>query len=720
MQKERFLFMNSKWVTPIAAVLLTVLFFTMSARIDRHMENNTRTRVEEHSRVISDDVWNFNQRGLKDYLNLAAESHSYETLTVTDQDGEVFFRSEPAKPGKIRRQLVDLHLIPRENITSPIRHNGQVIGTLEVVWLKETIFTKAYTFFALVLILIAIFLHSRIMKEKETLEESVRRRTRELEESNTALKQEILIRSKVTEALRESEEKHRFLAENINDVIWSMDLEMNYTYVSPVSMKLHGWTDEELKNLTIYDALTPESIETARKTFDEQLRLGAESGDYNRSVELILEMNSKVGPIWCEVTASFILNEQNLPVGIMGVTRNITERMRVQREKEKLQKQLERSKKMESLGLLAGGVAHDLNNVLSGVVSYPELLLLDLPKDSPLYNPIKVIRDSGLKAAAIVEDLLTLARRGVMAQTTLCLNDVVREYIESPEHQKLKDLNPHVDVVQRFEQNIAAIRGSAHHIKKTLMNLIANAAEAQPDGGTITVSTQIRYLDRPLQGYYTVDEGEYVVLAVSDQGEGISEADMQRIFEPFYTKKIMGRSGTGLGLAVVWGTVQDHKGYINISSRIGEGTTFELYFPLVRDSVDDKEEKPTLESIMGREEVILVVDDIREQQDIATRILSRLNYLTHAVGSGEEAVSYLKNHRADLVVLDMIMGEGMDGLDTFKAIIATHPRQKAIIVSGYSETERVREAQRLGVSDYVKKPYMLESLGRAVKKALMR
>lgn len=713
--------MNSKWVTPIAAALLTVLFFTISARIDRYTENHTRARVEEHSRVISDDVWNFNQRGLKDYLNLAAESHGYETLIVTDQEKEPFFRSETVSPRGIRGRLVDLRLIPRENITSPIRHNGQVIGSLEVVWLKDTIFIKAYTFFALVLILTAIFLHSRIMKEKETLEESVRRRTRELEESNNALKQEILIRSQVTEALRESEKKHRFLAENINDVIWSMDLEMNYTYISPVSMKLHGWSEDDLERLTINDVLTAESIETALKSFDEQLRLGAETGDYNRSVELILEMNSKEGPtVWCEVAASFILNDQNLPVGIMGVTRNITERMRVQREKEKLQKQLERSKKMESLGLLAGGVAHDLNNVLSGVVSYPELLLLDLPKGSPLYNPIRVIRDSGLKAAAIVEDLLTLARRGVMAQETLCLNSVVREYLESPEHLKIMDLNPQVNVVLRLEPSTAAIRGSAHHIKKTLMNLIANAAEAQPDGGDITVLTQIRYLDRPLQAYYTVDEGEYVVLAVSDQGEGISETDMQRIFEPFYTKKVMGRSGTGLGLAVVWGTIQDHRGYININSRIGEGTTFELYFPLVRDPVGEKEEKVTLESIMGREEMILVVDDIREQQDIATRILSRLNYLTHAVGSGEEAVSYLKNHRADLVVLDMIMGEGMDGLDAFKAIVTNHPRQKAIIVSGYSETERVREAMRLGVSDYVKKPYMLESLGRAVKKALLR
>ncbi|MFA6011574.1 MAG: response regulator [Desulfobacteraceae bacterium] len=714
--------MNTKWVTPIASLILMALFFVISNRIDWYAEGVAIARVEEHARVIADDVWNFNQKGVRNYLDLAAESYSYESLVIKDHKGLVFWEVPPQQRKGIIEKMVNFRLIPRENITAKVFNEGRIIGSVEAVWLKNTIFLKAYTFFALVLILIAIFLYSRILKEKETLEESVKRRTHELEASNTSLKQEIIERAKVTEALRESEEKHRFLAENINDVIWSIDLSMNYTYISPVSSKLHGWSEDELSRLTIYDVLTPESIETARKGLDEQLRVGMETGNYNSSTTLILEMYSKDGStLWCEVTASFIINEDNEAIGVMGVTRNITERMRAQRDKENLQKQLDRSRKMESLGLLAGGVAHDLNNVLSGIVSYPELLLLDLPKDSPLYTPIRVIRDSGLKAAAIVEDLLTLARRGVMSRETLRLNALISEYIESPEHLKIMSFHPHVDVKLQLEQLLPNIKGSTHHIKKTVMNLISNAAEAQPSGGTITVSTQSRYLDKPLKGYYNVDDGEYVVLTVSDQGEGISDTDMQRVFEPFYTKKVMGRSGTGLGLAVVWGTVQDHKGFININSRIRHGTDFELYFPMVREPVLEKDQKVTLESIMGHEEMILVVDDIQDQRDIATRILNRLNYQVHSVSSGEEAVNYLKRHRADLVVLDMIMGQGMmDGLDTFKAIIEMNPRQRAIIVSGYSETERVREAQKLGVGDYVKKPYMLENIGRAVRKVFIR
>jgi PAS domain S-box-containing protein len=713
--------MNSKWATPIASLVLILLFFAVSDRIDWYAEKMAKSRVDAHARVIADDVWNFNQKGIRNYLDLAAESYSYEKLIVTDHKGTLFWEATPKPLSGFRNYLVKIHLIPRETIKAQVVYDGKAVGTVEAVWLKTTIFLKAYTFFALVLLLIVFFMYTRILKEKATLEESVKKRTRELQESNSALKQEISEKVKVTEALRESEKKHRFLAENINDVIWSMDLEMNYTYVSPVSTKLHGWSEEDIERLTIYDALTPESIETARKVLDEQLRQGMETGDFTHSVSLLLEMYSKDGStLWCEVMASFIVNEKNEPVGVMGVTRNVTERMRAQKEKERLHKQLERSKKMESLGLLAGGVAHDLNNVLSGVVSYPELLLLDLPLESPLYNPIRVIRDSGLKAAAIVEDLLTLSRRGVMNRETLSLNKLILSYLESPEHMKILSYHPHVDVKLQLEQNLPNIKGSDLHIRKTVMNLISNAAEAQPGGGTVSISTQSRYLDEPLHGYYIVDEGEYVVMTVSDQGEGISEADMQRIFEPFYTKKVMGRSGTGLGLAVVWGTVQDHKGFININSRIGQGTDFELYFPLVREQIGEADEKLTLESIVGSDEMILVVDDIKDQRDIATRILTRLNYQVHAVESGEEAVSYLSSHRADLVVLDMIMGHGMDGLDTFKAITGINPAQKAIIVSGYSETDRVREAQRLGVAGYVKKPYMLESIGRAVRKALNR
>ena len=193
---------------------------------------------------------------------------------------------------------------------------------------------------------------------------------------------------------------------------------------------------------------------------------------------------------------------------------------------------------------------------------------------------------------------------------------------------------------------------------------------------------------------------------------------MEKIFEPFYTKKIMGRSGTGLGMAVVWGTVKDHNGYIDAVSAEGKGSTFSLYFPVTREVVAGKEETIRIEEYMGKGETILVVDDIKEQREIASRILKKLGYSVATVSSGEEAVDYMNGNSADILVLDMIMGTGIDGLDTYREILALHPGQKAIIASGFSETDRVKEAQKLGAGQYIKKPYTLEKIGLAAKKEL--
>jgi len=181
-----------------------------------------------------------------------------------------------------------------------------------------------------------------------------------------------------------------------------------------------------------------------------------------------------------------------------------------------------------------------------------------------------------------------------------------------------------------------------------------------------------------------------------------------------------GRSGTGLGLAIVWGTVKDHNGYIDVETEVGRGTTFTLYFPATREEVGSGHQKVPVESYMGRGESVLVVDDVAEQREVASRLLTRLGYEVHAVSSGEEAVEYLKANKADILVLDMIMEPGMDGLETYQRVLEIHPGQKAIIVSGFSETERVREAQRLGAGAYVKKPYILERIGTAVRDELMR
>jgi len=261
------------------------------------------------------------------------------------------------------------------------------------------------------------------------------------------------------------------------------------------------------------------------------------------------------------------------------------------------------------------------------------------------------------------------------------------------------------------------INASNVHIRKVVMNLVANASEAIKGPGNVTISTVNRYVDRPLKGYDEVSIGEYAVLTVSDDGPGILPGDLERIFEPFYTKKVMGRSGTGLGLSVVWNVIQDHNGYINIISG-KNGTTFDLYFPITRDSIWKKDIPIPLKDYKGHGEMILVVDDEESQREIHCKMLDILGYKSKAIHSGEEAIEYLSKHTTDLLLLDMIMAPGINGRETYERIVKIHPKQKAIIVSGFSESDDVKEIQKFGAGQYVKKPLTFEKLGLAVKKEL--
>jgi len=207
-------------------------------------------------------------------------------------------------------------------------------------------------------------------------------------------------------------------------------------------------------------------------------------------------------------------------------------------------------------------------------------------------------------------------------------------------------------------------------------------------------------------------------MSVSDSGVGIHPEDMQKIFEPFYSKKKMGRSGTGLGMSVVWETVKDHKGYIDVDSEIGKGTTFTLYFPVTQEKLTKDQPIKHAESINGKGESILIVDDVKEQREIAAEMLNRLGYQVSTVSSGEEALSHIKNFFVDLLILDMYMDPGMDGLDTYRQVLTVRPNQKAIITSGYAETLRIKEAQELGAGMYLKKPYLFVDFALAIRSEL--
>jgi PAS domain S-box-containing protein len=513
--------------------------------------------------------------------------------------------------------------------------------------------------------------------------------------------------------LQVSEEKYRSILESIDDGYFEVDLTGNLTFLNESTCRMLGYRRNELLGMNYSQFMDAVTSEKVFQTFNAVYR----TGEAARALDWKMLRKDK-SECFVQTLVSLIRNPAGEPIGFRGLARDVTGQILAEKERMVLEARLQQAEKMKAIGTLAGGVAHDLNNVLSGIVSYPELLLMDLPEDSPLRKPILTIQKSGEKASAIVQDLLTLARRGVAASQVINLNHVVDEYLKSAEYANMRAMYSEVDINFETAPNLLNMIGSPVHISKSLMNIVNNAAEAMPAGGEIRIKTENRYVDRPFKGYDAIAAGEYVVLSVSDDGIGISAADIERIFEPFYTKKVMGRSGSGLGMAVVWGTVKDHKGYIDVESRPKRGTTFTLFFPVTRKALSRKNEPFPREKYRGRNESILIVDDVAEQREIASELLKKLGYTVTSVPSGEAAVDYLKTARVDLVILDMIMEPGMDGLETYRKILSLNPGQKAIIASGFSETGLVREVQRLGAGIYVKKPYTTEEIGVAVHRVL--
>lgn len=401
----------------------------------------------------------------------------------------------------------------------------------------------------------------------------------------------------------------------------------------------------------------------------------------------------------------------------VAAIRDVTVSELAMQQKISLQEQLADARRMESLGLMAGSVAHDLNNILAGIITYPELLLLDLDESFKYREEITMIRDAGKRAAAVVDDLLTVARGATCKKEIQNVNIIISSYFSSVEYNTIRQRFPDVVIESYLEEKLFNVACSSMHVSKSVMNLVLNAAEAIDSKGTITISTKNVTLAESYMGYETIEAGEYAVITVEDTGSGISPDDLAKIFSPFYSKKIMGRSGTGLGLAVVWNTVHDHGGYVDLVSS-KEGTTFSLYFPSSKRDVNRIRQPRANPTYKGKGERILVVDDQKSQREIATRLLRRLGYQPIAVPSGEDAIEYIKQHPVDLVMLDMLMDPGINGCETYRLILEHVPKQKAIITSGYSTSADLLKVKELGVSQFIKKPYSLQELGQALQDEL--
>jgi PAS domain S-box-containing protein len=553
------------------------------------------------------------------------------------------------------------------------------------------------------------YLSQKLRHSQNELEQKVARRTQELTASNKHLQQEIFERSLAEEALRTSEMSYRLLAENVTDIIWTTDLNLRFTYVSPSVNRMLGYTVGEAITKRIDEILTPNSLQAASKAFAEELAMeNEERMDPSRSRTLELEHFTKVqSTLWTEVKVTFLRGQDGRPVGILGVTRDIT-------EQKHLRQQLLQAQKMESIGTLAGGIAHDFNNLLTGILGYASLIKTKFSEERQMAPYIDTIEKSAIRAAELTAQLLAFARGGKYATRPINLNGIIEETLKII--GRTFDKSIVIDVYAR--ESLPTVEADAGQLQQVLMNLCVNARDAMPDGGTLTLETDVATLGEDyMKTHAGAKAGAYVVLSVNDTGVGMNKETMQRIFEPFFTTKEEGK-GTGLGLSMVYGVVKNHDGHVCVYSEPGEGSTFKVYLP-VSGKYATPQEPPEDVSPLNGNELILVVDDEELVRSLAMEMLECYGYRVLVAEDGATALEALKqkNGSIDLVILDMVMPK-MAGRETFLKMKEINPQVKVLLSSGYSQNGKAREILESGIKGFLQKPYQLNSLLSKVRKAL--
>lgn len=520
-----------------------------------------------------------------------------------------------------------------------------------------------------------------------------------LKDSNRRLAEDNAERKHVERALRESEERFRAIFEKSAIGMLLIDMNGHMLDSNQAVLEALGYSRDELHEKSLTDITHPEDIEISQ-SFYHQLLEGKQ--DHYQVEKRYLKKDGQV--MWGRVTASLVRDTDDTPQFGIIMVEDITARKR-------LEEQLLRAHRLEAAGRIAGQVAHDFNNLLSPLVAYPELIKMQLPQDHPALSYCDAMMEAAERAAAINEDMMALGRRGHFDEQAVDLNRLVE--------QVLDQLSPRPDTLEirlLLNPDLMAVNGSPAQLLRVITNLISNAREAMEDTGRITIETDNVYYDDATGRYNRVERGEFALLMVADSGPGIPPEILDKIFDAFFTTKSGStkRRGAGLGLSIVQAIVSDHRGYIDLKSELGKGTVFTVYLPVSRQPLNEK----SSEGVSGGTELVLIVDDDQFQRKVTGEQLRTLGYQVETATSGEEALAVLKEREVDLVILDMIMPSGIDGAESYRRIAEIRPGQKAIIISGFSESERVKEAQQMGAGAYLRKPATLKKLAQAVRQEL--
>lgn len=506
-------------------------------------------------------------------------------------------------------------------------------------------------------------------------------------------------------AFRASEKKYQTIVEGIEEGYFEVDHKGYLSFVNTPLCRIVGYSRDQLL-LTHYRKYF--SRPTSRylfQLFNRVYRSGIPAANQD------FEARRNGQHMILEISVSLVTDRDGQPTGFRGMLRDITLIRRAEEERQELKEQLHHAQRLEAIGTLAGGIAHDFNNILMGIQGNTSLMLMRAPSDNPLVEKLHNVERYVKDGASLTRQLLDFARTKQRQTEVGDMNDLIRKTVNMFGRTKRE-----ITIDTSALESTWPVHLNPGQVEQVLMNLFVNAWQAMPDGGRLSIESANCQLGMKSVHPFGLNPGRYVKVKVRDTGIGMTDAILPKIFNPFFTTKERGR-GTGLGLSSAYGIIKNHRGFIKVASRIGEGTVFTIFLPASRSSV--KSETEILLEPQRGIGTIMVVDDEHFITEITGEWLTELGYRFIEASGGQEALALYEAHpeAVDLVILDMVM-PGMDGGETFERLQALDPDVKVLLISGYGLDGRIAKIRDQGCKGFLQKPFTIFQLSEKIKSIL--